>query len=126
MGFWTVGFVVLFAVTGAYLSYPDLFATVVDYLEPPTDENLGVRVGDSITYWLAYLHFGRFGGRLPGCGRGFCHSALKLVWAVFGLVPAAMFVTGALMWWNRVLRKIVRSGESPRAVLEPREEQAPS
>jgi uncharacterized iron-regulated membrane protein len=25
-------------------------------------------------------------------------------WAAFGLAPAAMFVTGAIMWSNRVLR----------------------
>ena len=28
-----------------------------------------------------------------------------LVWAIVGMVPAVMFVTGALMWWNRVLRR---------------------
>jgi uncharacterized iron-regulated membrane protein len=29
----------------------------------------------------------------------------KFVWAVFGLAPAVMFVTGVMMWWNRVVRK---------------------
>jgi uncharacterized iron-regulated membrane protein len=29
----------------------------------------------------------------------------KLTWAVFGLAPAFMFVTGVMMWWNRVVRK---------------------
>jgi uncharacterized iron-regulated membrane protein len=24
---------------------------------------------------------------------------------VIGLLPAVMFVTGAIMWWNRVLRR---------------------
>jgi uncharacterized iron-regulated membrane protein len=120
MGFWTVGFVLLFAITGTYLSDPEPFQTVLDYFEPPTDDNLGVRVGDSITYWLAYLHFGRFGGRLSGCGRGgVCESTLKAVWTVFGLVPAAMFVTGAVMWWNRVLCKFVRGGKRRSKVLEP-------
>lgn len=119
LGFWSVGFVLLFGFTGAYLSYPDPFQAALDALEPPTDDNLGIRVGDSITYWLAYLHFGRFGGRLPGCGRGLCDSTLKAVWALFGLVPAAMFVTGAVMWWNRVLRKFVRRNRSRGKVLEP-------
>ena len=119
MGFWTVGFVLLFAITGAYLSDPNPFQTVLDYFEPPTDDNLGARVGDTLTYWLAYAHFGRFGGRLPGCGRGgMCESSLKAVWAVFGLVPAAMFVTGAVMWWNRVLCKFVRGAKRSK-VLEP-------
>jgi uncharacterized iron-regulated membrane protein len=33
-----------------------------------------------------------------------CNSITKAVWAAVGLVPPAMFVTGAFMWWNRVLR----------------------
>lgn len=117
MGFWTLSFVLLFAITGAYLSYPDPFQAVVDYVEPPTDENLGARVGDTVTYWLAYLHFGRFGGRIPGC-RTTCNSVLKAVWAVFGLVPAAMIITGAVMWWNRVLRKAVRRDNVQGRLLE--------
>jgi uncharacterized iron-regulated membrane protein len=30
---------------------------------------------------------------------------LKALWAIVGVVPAVMFVTGLLMWWNRVVRK---------------------
>ena len=30
---------------------------------------------------------------------------LKAVWALVGLMPAMMFVTGAIMWWQRVMRK---------------------
>jgi uncharacterized iron-regulated membrane protein len=30
---------------------------------------------------------------------------LQALWAVVGLVPAIMFVTGLIMWWNRVVRK---------------------
>jgi len=33
-----------------------------------------------------------------------CDQATKAAWAFFGLAPAAMFLTGAIMWWNRVLR----------------------
>jgi uncharacterized iron-regulated membrane protein len=32
-------------------------------------------------------------------------QATKFIWAVAGLLPAAMFVTGAVMWWNRLIRK---------------------
>jgi uncharacterized iron-regulated membrane protein len=63
------------------------------------------RFVDQAMYWLAYLHFGRLGGRgISWCGRGLCDSTTKAIWAFFGLAPAAMFVTGAIMWWNRVLR----------------------
>ena len=52
---------------------------------------------EALLYWLAQLHFGRFGGRY-----------VKAIWTILGLVPAVLFVTGALMWWNRVLRKSIR------------------
>jgi PepSY-associated TM region len=57
--------------------------------------------------WLAYLHFGRIGGIGILCSirSGLCDWATKAVWALFGLAPAAMFVTGAVMWGNRVVRK---------------------
>ena len=105
MGFWSLAFVLLFGVTGLYLCYPGFFSDWADVIEPPTATNAGERLVDQVTYWLAYLHFGRLGGRgIPWCGRGLCNSTTKAIWAVFGLAPGAMFVTGAIMWWNRVLR----------------------
>jgi uncharacterized iron-regulated membrane protein len=29
---------------------------------------------------------------------------VKLIWTVMGLAPSALFVTGLLMWWKRVLK----------------------
>ncbi len=56
-------------------------------------------------YLLArLLHFGRINGiGIPCSGPGLCDQTTKALWAIFGLAPAAMFVTGAIMWWNRVL-----------------------
>lgn len=105
LGFWGFAFVLLWGITGLYLSFPDLFATVLDRLEPFDPASTDDRLVDRIQYWLAYLHFGRLGGRgIPGCGRGLCDSATKFTWAVFALVPPLMVVTGVLMWWNRVIR----------------------
>jgi uncharacterized iron-regulated membrane protein len=109
IGFWSLGFVLLFGITGAYLGNPQPFQDLADRLEPPTDANAGVRTVDQILYWLAFMHFGRINGiGIPCSGRGLCDSTTKLVWTVFGLAPAVMFVTGAVMWWNRVLRKKLR------------------
>jgi uncharacterized iron-regulated membrane protein len=106
VGFWSLAFIVLFALSGVYLSNPQFFQDLVDRIEPPTAENAGVRTVDSIVYWLAYLHFGRINGiGIPCRGPGLCDQATKFVWAFAGLAPATMFVTGVLMWWNRVLRK---------------------
>ena len=106
IGFWSLGFTLLFAVSGAYLGNPQPFQDLADRIDPPTAANAGLRTVDQVIYWLAYLHFGRVNGiGIPCGGPGFCDSATKVVWAIFGLAPAAMFVTGVVMWWNRVVRK---------------------
>jgi len=109
IGFWTVGVVLMFAISGAYLCFPESFQAIADRLQPPTVENVSTRIVDKILYWLAYLHVGRvYGIALPCHGPGLCDQATKLAWASFGLAPAVMFVTGTVMWWNRVVRKRLR------------------
>ncbi|HYR91831.1 MAG TPA: PepSY-associated TM helix domain-containing protein [Terriglobia bacterium] len=105
IGFWTFAFIVVFGLSGAYLGNPELVQDLADRLQPPT-ANSGTRIVDDVIYWLAYLHFGRINGiGIPCRGPGLCDQTTKLVWALFGLAPAAMFVTGTVMWWNRVVRK---------------------
>ena len=105
IGFWTLAFVLVFGLSGIYLAIPDQIQDFADWLEPLTAANLKTRIGDTILYWLAYLHFGRINGiGIPCHGPGLCDQTTKAVWAFFGLAPAAMFVTGAIMWWHRVLR----------------------
>ena len=113
LGFWFAGFVVMWGVSGLYLSYPAPFSNAVEGLEPYQPV---YHLGERFLYWLGYSHFGRFGGRLPGCGP-VCNVTMKAVWALFGLMPIALFVTGALVWWNRVLRP--RSRAFPSARLQP-------
>lgn len=112
LGFWFFGFILLWSITGAYLSLTETFMQMFDYLQPLDDTNPDERLVDRIQYWLAYLHFGRLGGRgIPGCGRGLCDSVTKGVWAAAGLIPPVLFITGALMWWNRVIRpRPIRQG----------------
>ena len=99
IGFWSVAFILLFAVSGLYLAIPQPFEDLAGRLQPVLGE------GDRVNYWLAILHFGRINGIGFVCsGPGLCDQATKAIWAAFGLAPAAMFATGAIMWWNRVLR----------------------
>jgi uncharacterized iron-regulated membrane protein len=113
IGFWTLGIILLFAASGIYLSSPELVQSLADRIEPLTDANLRTRTVDQVIYWLAYLHFGRINGiGIPCRGPGLCDAATKLTWAVAGLAPAAMFVTGAVMWWNRVVRKKLRGART--------------
>jgi len=105
IGFWGLGFILVVALSGVYLSIPQPFQDLADRLEPLTPTNAGTRIGDRFIYWLAILHFGRINGiGFPCGGRGLCDQTIKAIWAGFGLTPAAMFTTGAIMWWNRVLR----------------------
>jgi uncharacterized iron-regulated membrane protein len=92
VGFWTLLFTLLFAFTGVYLGFPEAFGDFVDYVQP-TSKYPEPRLGDNVLFWLARLHFGRFAGQ-----------PVKAIWAIFGLVPAVLFVTGFFMWWNRVVR----------------------
>ena len=109
MGFWTLGFIVLFGLSGIYLGNAQYIQELADRLDPPTATYAGDRFVDQAIYWLAYLHFGRINGiGIPCRGPGLCDQATKLVWALFGLAPAAMFITGTVMWWNRVFRKKFR------------------
>jgi len=114
IGFWSLGFTLVFGVSGIYLGFPEPFQDLADRLEPPTAANAGIRIGDRVIYWLAYLHFGRINGiGIPCSGPGLCDQTTKAIWAIFGLAPAAMFVTGAIMWWNRVLRPRLANARRP-------------
>jgi uncharacterized iron-regulated membrane protein len=93
LGFWTFAFFFMWAFTGIYLSIPIAFNDVVDFLEPMNTSSRSLRFGDQVLYWLAQAHFGRFAG-IP----------VKIIWTVIGLAPAGLFVTGALLWWKRVVR----------------------
>lgn len=109
VGFWSFGFILVFTLSGIYLCFPDAFHAFADRVQPLTSDNAGERFVDKFLYWLAFLHFGRINGiGLPCAGPGLCDQSVKAVWALFGLAPAAMFVTGSLMWWNRVLRRWLR------------------
>jgi uncharacterized iron-regulated membrane protein len=72
-------------------------------LNPHTGEVLAIddyrqrRAGDHAVSWMGPLHTGHFGG-----------LGLKLLWAIAGLAMPALFITGFLMWCNRVLAPRLR------------------
>jgi uncharacterized iron-regulated membrane protein len=95
LGFWGLLILFLWGISGIYFGFPDLFMKVVDYFEPPDQFPIG-RQGDVFIAWMVRMHFGRYGG-----------MGVRITYVVLGLLPAVMFVTGAIMWWNRVLRRWV-------------------
>ena len=121
IGLWSLGFTLVFAISGIYLAYPDFFQDLADRFDPLTTVNAGRRISDRFIYWVAILHFGRINGiGFPCSGPGLCDQTTKAIWAAFGLAPAAMFVTGLIMWWNRVLRPRLRDQSISRARSSPR------
>ena len=83
---------VLWGVTGVYFAFPDPFVAIVNYFEPP-ELTTQPRRGDEFLAWIVRMHFGRYGG-----------MGVRITYVILGLLPAALFVTGAIMWWKRVLR----------------------
>jgi uncharacterized iron-regulated membrane protein len=129
VGFWTLAFVFMWGFTGVYVVWPtpfqraiDRFAPLEQYrLEPLAQSSLTgdavfVRVadegapprrvrpprhfsrGDNIIRWFTWLHFGNFAG-----------WRVKALWTLLGFAPPFLFVTGLLMWWNRVLSPSARN-----------------
>jgi uncharacterized iron-regulated membrane protein len=96
LGFWLFLFMLMWGISGWYLGMPEPLTNVVERFSDP-EGVYGERPGDIALTWLSRLHFGRW--REPGWG-----PWLKALWAVAGVVPAIMFVTGGVMWWNRKIR----------------------
>ncbi|HLK51524.1 MAG TPA: PepSY-associated TM helix domain-containing protein [Bryobacteraceae bacterium] len=141
IGFWSFAFLFMWALTGVYLVFPTPFHNTIqrflplDYYRivasgppalsaepilPVADEGsrpirkrrrpvFHYSAGDKIIRAFYALHFGNFAG-----------LGTRVVWALFGLTPVLLFLTGAVMWWNRVLsreaRRLRRGVETVRAM----------
>lgn len=136
VGFWTFAFLLMWSFTGVYLVFPGPFQAAIqrvlplDYYRlvgavsqpaaPVMESAAGAPViqvadegakpvrkrrrpvfhysaGDKIIRAFYALHFGNFAG-----------LGTRIVWAIFGLAPAVLFLTGVVMWWNRVLSREAR------------------
>jgi uncharacterized iron-regulated membrane protein len=93
LGFWFFSMMLIWAVSGIYLGVPDPFTTLSEYIANDP-EGITQTWFDTALLWMTRLHFGRWRSH-----------TLKAIWVVMGLVPAALFITGAVMWWQRVVRR---------------------
>jgi uncharacterized iron-regulated membrane protein len=85
------GFVLLlgWGITGIYFAFPEPFNHLFDALA--TDPNsFEARPGEDFLRMFIRIHFGRM-GPLP----------VHVLFAVLGLLPAVLFVTGFIVWWKR-------------------------
>jgi uncharacterized iron-regulated membrane protein len=99
-GIWAVAFLLLWAVTGAYFAFPETYQAVADYFEPPELlEPTETAFNEVLFAQFVRLHFGR------NLGDPAYSTLISWVWVVVGLAPAVLLTTGAIMWWQRVIRK---------------------
>lgn len=87
VGFWCFLLVLTWGISGILLCFPGVFDFVLN---------------SELRRWIIRLHFGRF------------NAATEVLWTLLGLAPAVLAVTGALMWWNRVLSKKFRHHDPQR------------
>jgi uncharacterized iron-regulated membrane protein len=87
LGFWGFLFVLMWGISGLYFAFPQLFNALFGLIDP------GDHFSDSTLGWLSSLHFGRFGW----FGEG--------VWALLGLLPAVLAVTGVFLCCRRMIFK---------------------
>jgi len=138
IGFWTLAFVFMWALTGTYLVFPRPFDRGVDFIASrilfraaggaqaqsgrgslgnlaPANNNSNltklVMAASKLDLRssIRSLHLGNFGG-----------WPVKALWVVLGLAPVFLAVTGVLMWWNRVVspRLAVRRQFAPSRIGE--------
>ena len=91
IGFWTSALLLIWGVSGVYFAFPRLFHGTVDRLFAVESRAYGY--AETAISWMVALHFGRFGG-----------WPVRVIWIVAGLVPAFLAVSGAIMWWLRVVK----------------------
>ena len=86
-GFWTLAFVFMWSITGAYLVFPRPFDRVMNFVAISTGHH---KV--SLGLIPHSIHVGNFAG-----------WPVKALWVVLGFAPPLLVVTGFLMWWHRVV-----------------------
>ena len=93
LGFWFFLMILLWAATGIYFAFPGPFNAMVDSFTAGGVETSASRFAEDAIAWLVRAHFGRFFG-----------LGVKITWAILGLAPCVLIVTGTLMWWQRARR----------------------
>jgi len=118
VGFWTFALVFMWGVTGGYFVFPEPFRAAIEYFTPinpprapqplqvqpapqappgppafPLRRRRGpLTLGQKILRGFSLAHYGSFAG-----------WPVKVLWVILGFAPVILFITAAMMWWNRIL-----------------------
>lgn len=94
----------VYTLYGKYHGNPLLCGLITIYIDQYSGRVLGLgdsrkqSLGTNLLLMTYPIHFGIWGGVFVKC-----------LWVLVGLAPGMLFLTGFLMWWNRVIRKKLRS-----------------
>jgi uncharacterized iron-regulated membrane protein len=95
LGFWSSAFVLMWGISGIYFAFPDVFNSIAARFDP------GDRYADQLFSVLAALHFGRF------------NRVTEILWALIGLVPAILALTGVFLCCHRLLEQRRKHSPEP-------------
>jgi uncharacterized iron-regulated membrane protein len=104
-GFWLYLLILNWSLTGIYLAFPTPIVYALEFLTPAAAAE-GPSWVDVVVQWSTRIHFGRWPNPL-----------LKALWAVMGVVPTVLAITGLVMWRNRSLRQHTTAHASVRIRL---------
>jgi len=90
IGFWSLLLVFAWGISALYFVFPSPFDRLIDALD--NDLNDFDRP-DAALQLMTKIHLARFES-----------DWLRMLWAVLGMLPVVMFVTGFVLWWRRVIR----------------------
>jgi uncharacterized iron-regulated membrane protein len=88
LGFWSFLFVLMWGISGFYFCFPQVVNVLLGFVDPND------KYADQILGWLSMAHFGRFAW------------FTEVLWALLGLVPALLSVTGVFLCCRRMIYKI--------------------
>lgn len=93
LGFWSLLLMFAWGITALYFAWPTPFEVAMDFFDNDLND---FERPDGILLFLIDIHFGRFRGVLWA----------QFLWTLLGLLPAIMFITGFILWYKRVLKKL--------------------
>jgi uncharacterized iron-regulated membrane protein len=81
-------------VTSVYFAWPGPFDALIDWMDSDLED---FERPDGWLLTLIDFHFGRFRGLLWA----------NILWILLGFLPAIMFITGFILWYKRVVRRLL-------------------
>ena len=95
-GFWFLLLILAYGVTGYQLGFPREVGRILEALGMESG-----RSGEGVMAFLRDLHFARLGGQ---------NVFARWGWIFATTIPAFMMISGAVVWWKRVIKARINRG----------------